>query len=368
MKDNFEDTMKYRNPVVPFFGENIGEDYTNDQYVNVLCDLLKENAPELLSRFKYIVIESAKRSEAEKTELVDMEEAKFKLIGDIQAQEDKLDYELTQLPNKPGEGRWQSVLSIVLTAGLSVFMVVGVANLFSVSPGDIFRPDNLFVLMISIFAAASINLGERKTIESHTKYIFDVERYYADLEASKATGETVGSSRPPANNRRLNPAIYVAGAILVCETAFVSLGFLSTPSFSTAQPIDPVLKNTGIIAASALAGLVNIALAWGDALQKASWERENLRLKKDIVNKHFSSESIFVSKQQLNDLEKRIAKKEKAVELARKLSVEEHIRFSQDLSDYLISIPKHFGVEKSTPTYAYTNGSKINSPPIALNR
>lgn len=366
MKDNFKDSVGYRNPVVPFFGGDIEEDYKNDEYVNVLCALLKENAPELLSRFRYIVIESAKRSEEEKKELDRMEADKFKLLGEIEVQEDKLDYELAQIPKEPGEDRLQTVLTI----GLSIFMVVGVAKLFDISATEIFKLDDInsiLIFLASVCAAASINIGERKAIESHTKYVFDEERYTSTIAIGETTekmidGKTVERSRPAEKKRKLNPAIYIAGAILVCETAFVSLGFLSTIPISTAQPADPMLsslKTVATIAASALAGLVNIALAWGSALQKASWERENLKSKKKIVDEHFSSESVFVSKRQLNDLEKRIIKKEKEVELARKLSVEEHVRFSQDLADRLR--PKHFGVDTPTstmPTSTYTNGSK----------
>lgn len=365
MKDDFKDSMGYRNPVVPFFGEDIEENYENDEYVNVLCDLLKVNAPELLSRFRYIVIESAKRSEQSRKELIQMEEDRFKMIGEIHAQEDKLDYELTQLSKEPGESKWQPVLTIVLTVGLSIFMIVGVAKLFNVPAEDIFKPDDIndvLMLAVSIFAAASINIGERQAIESHTKYMFDVERHASMPDTSNPLGDVVEQSRPAVRKWKLNPAFYVAAAILICETAFVSLGFLSTKNPFTAQPMSNV-EVVAVIAAAALAGLVNIALAWGNALQKASWERENLQLKKEIVNKHFSSASNFSSKQQLNDLEKRISKKEKEVELTKKLSVEEHVRFSQDLADHII--PKHFGVDTSISTHMYSNGSKRQTQPKA---
>lgn len=353
MKKEFSIPTQQRSPVVPFFGEEIGEDYKDDEYLNVLCELLKGNAPDLLSRFKYIVIESSNQWMERKKELKELEEERFELIGKIQCQEEKLDYYLTQLPEEPTENKWQ----MLLTAGLAVFMVVGVAKLFNKFPDDLIRINqlqNAVVLAISLIAATAINIAERKAVENHVKYTFDSIRQ-SDTAKSEGNSDTDNSKLPQLHSRKpaWNPAIYVAVAILLCETAFVSLGFMSTPDFSSSQTSSSALENIAIIAASALAGLVNIALAWGSALQRATWERENFKKRKEIVESHFSDDLTFSSKEQLYDLEKRIEKKEREVERDRELSVEEHARFSEDLSERLMS--KVFGVDEPIHSHVGRN-------------
>lgn len=341
MKNDFNSSMSQRSPVVPFFGGEVSENYKDDKYLSVLCELLESNAPDLLGRFRHIVIESSNQWEEGKKELKQLEEERFDLIGKIQCQEDRLDYQLTQLPKEPKENKWQ----MVLTAGLSIFMIVGVAKLFNTAPDELIWIDSLqrlIVLIMSIIAAAAINIAERKAIESHVKYTFDSDRQATERK-NKGIQNDSDDKRSPSSIRKVfrNPALVVALTMLICETAFVSEALVSTSEYSVAKSVPLPIA----IAASALASLVNISMAWGSALQMVSWERDNLKERRAIVEKHFSDDWSFFSKEQLHDLEKRVEKKSKEVEQARKLSVEEHVRFSEDLSERLI--PKVFGVNET---------------------
>lgn len=178
---------------VPYLGTEL--DPFDDAHVRVLYKLLDRYAPELLVRFRYVVIESTKQLEGKVKALSALEDRKLELIQEIEKHENSLDYKLGQVPSQPGTSIKSNATKVLLTVGLSVFLFIGVLFVFDIRVSELSRLRNVPAICLSLIAASAINVAERETIERHVKYNFDVRRrrqerriQSSELEVKKNVG------------------------------------------------------------------------------------------------------------------------------------------------------------------------------------
>ena len=297
-------------------------DLDDDQYTNVLCQLLQLNSPELLNRFRYVVVESTQQWKKNKDQLKALEEERTKIVGKAEADRAFVENALRELPEEPK----LDAIELGLTVGLSVFPFLSIASLSVPNTNEILAPKNLPNAVVSLLAAISINLAERKTIESHAEYAFEMKQSHKDADnLDNSFWDMVVNKES---------TIWLAGTIVAAETTFVASGLLEF--FPNAEwP-----QRFAIIIGSSLSALINVSLAWGSALKRASWRRKYLEDKQKIVRAQLSrDESAKLTAALLNDMNDRIQRLREETSTAKLNATKEYRRWERDVKNYLLVRP-----------------------------
>ncbi|PSR18346.1 hypothetical protein C8255_07875 [filamentous cyanobacterium CCP3] len=313
---------------IPYLGTD--SEPFEDPYTRFLAELLEAHAPELLSRFRRVVVESARQLKHKEEYLQSLEEKKIQLVGELEAKSKALDHSLSQLPKEPSS-TW---VEFGLTVGLSVLLFIGVLTLFEVQIRSAFDSRNYIKTIIALSAAICINLAERKTVEHHAQHNAEVKNERLSQMLDKADNSILSLS----DDRRAfwsriaegESPIWLAGTIVVSETAFVSAGLLD---LLVTAPW--TLQAAAIIGAS-LAALINVALAWGMALEKASWKRDFLKKKQQIIVEQFENMQAAASADaRLKEINENIEDLKRKIKNDRQDAAREYRRWERDLKGYL---------------------------------
>jgi hypothetical protein len=248
------------------------ESLFEDLHTHPLAKLLEYGQKELFERLYWVVLASAQRVSREEEVLVELRSEQESLAEKVGELEEAIasfpkvdDFEdplpLIELPSKPVPPKWHKWL----TVGLALMLFLGIAYFLELDLQDL-TPEQIPLLILGLAGAICINLGEYSGIFS---MVIGVRR--SDPARSFKDDERYANTIPFwCRVREGDAAIWTSIAMVLLETFFAAPGLLDllTPEMKE----DPVWK-MAVFAATGLAALVNVIMAWGDALREIHWEQ-----------------------------------------------------------------------------------------------
>lgn len=254
----------------PWIGWSLGEfneeTLLKDSHTRHLAQILEKYQPELFSRWRWIVLASAKEAKLEKEKLKKMKIKLENLLAEVAKWKALINDNLDTLPPQPKEPFWYNLLSL----GLSYLLFLSICEFTGIDTRNLVTQD-WFFLLISFLGAICINLGEKLSVE----FLVATVRRYEPRRNYKDSQEYQDLIPFWCRYTTGDPAIWYATILVALETGFAGSGLLGLlpPQAS---------KNTGIVIivflSCGLAALVNVALGWGIALNKISWLQQKDRV------------------------------------------------------------------------------------------
>ncbi|MBE9114871.1 hypothetical protein IQ249_03070 [Lusitaniella coriacea LEGE 07157] len=355
-------------PLLPWsLGTFNKETLFEDVHTHPLAKLLEYGQQELFQRFYCVVLTTARRVRREEEELADLlsKQEEFaaqvaSLEGEVanrpKATPDSETYEiLTQIPPKPTIPKWE----VFLTVGLSSMLLLGIVEFLGFNLQSL-TLDKLPLLMLGLAFAICINLAEYKGIVGLVKGVrrYDPKRSFHN---DPRYAETVPFwSRIQSGDA----AIWTSIAIVVMETCFAAPGLINLLHPDEKKKF---LFQLTVFAAAGLAALVNIILAWGNALAEIQWEQTmeeyKLELKRELEARQQNPEyreqyernwqqqqeirkqtqelysKLGAAKAHLQEVTKQVAKKEQDVSTMREQARREYERWEIAVRRWMQSHP-----------------------------
>lgn len=272
-------------PTLPWgLGTFDRESLIDEFHTHPLGKLLQNNQPYLFQQFYWVVVKSANTVRQHEDDLTVLQ----KEAEDLEAQAGGLEEEISrmpkveepkgyhisrELPEKPTPEAWE----ILLTIGLSLMLFIGISEFLGLDLQG-FTIDQWPMLLLGLLGAICINLGEYFAIFRLVKAVrrYDPKRSHSDDGQYKNTipfWERVKAG---------DSAIWTSILIVVLETLFAAPGLISLlPPKISVQPLFQIT----VFAAAGLAAMVNIIIAWGNALELIQWEQESNELKQNYEQK-----------------------------------------------------------------------------------
>jgi preprotein translocase subunit Sec61beta len=211
----------------------------------------------------------------------ELNKEKGKLEAEIQAKTENLPEKPTrpafQEPRKGPKYWYESYLSV----GLSLMLFLGISEFLGI---DIQKLELSLILVLGIAGAICINLAEYRGIHTLVSVSYRHKRRL--------------NSIPQFQWKHLlnDPNFLLTIIIILCETCFAAPGILKF--FSKSERQDPKILLT-VYAACALAALVNVVIAWGDAKEDIEHE---FKVKEAKESYEAQEEAYFSSPQYQEDL------------------------------------------------------------------
>ena len=302
---------------IPYLGD-INSDF-NDTHSNKLTTLLEKYAPELLSRLYGVVLMSALEVKEKEEELETLREQKIALEEDVARKDELYKQTLDKIPEKPGSRFFMGEL--LLTFGLSILLFIGIYNIFGLVPQQASKLKNLPQTILALAGAICINLAEKNSIERHVEYHNEVkDEIQKNEEKKRPYWERMLAGEQP---------IFLAVFIVIAEMGFTASGLF------TLIDDDFFTRFTAVLGTS-LAAVINVAQAWGLAIKKAKWKKDNLN-KLDQINEEkikIKSEA-EADRAKLKGTERQIKNLETKIRILQKKATIEYIRWEKDLKRFM---------------------------------
>lgn len=312
-----ENTYKRSISKIPYLGD-INSDF-NDTHSNKLTTLLEKYAPELLSRLYGVVLMSALEVKEKEEELETLREQKIALEEDVARKDELYKQTLDKIPEKPGSRFFMGEL--LLTFGLSILLFIGIYNIFGLVPQQASKLKNLPQTILALAGAICINLAEKNSIERHVEYHNEVkDEIQKNEEKKRPYWERMLAGEQP---------IFLAVFIVIAEMGFTASGLF------TLIDDDFFTRFTAVLGTS-LAAVINVAQAWGLAIKKAKWKKDNLN-KLDQINEEkikIKSEA-EADRAKLKGTERQIKNLETKIRILQKKATIEYIRWEKDLKRFM---------------------------------
>lgn len=316
-------------PSTAWNGQSTPEAILNDSHNRKLFELLHEFKPELLQRWVEVVRATAEKALAETEILRAMLEELKKLEAEAKKAEatfvpsldshgiPKLEPKPPALPKKESK-----ILDAAYSIGLSFMLFLGVSEYLGIDVQGI-TSEQYPLAALSLIAAISLTAAAKKAI---IKWVIATR----SDEPKRTHSDDPRHANTVPFWRRLfqgDPAVYLSVLIVLFEIMFAGPGLLGAlpPKLAAQLPFQLTA-----IAASGLAALVNISLAWGTALDKIRQQQEFQNAQTLQDQKYDAHQQALIDREQNEDY-----RALKAVDqAAREKAAEAHAR-SQILRDQI---------------------------------
>jgi hypothetical protein len=302
-------------PCIPDrWGEQDQLDDESIKYIQGFKELLLKLAPQLLDQLNRSVIPAAIEAKKIANKLESLQQQKTEIIPEIADAKNRIKRNRQRM-SKVGEKSW---LHIVFPIGLSLMLVLGISEILGLDIQSL-TPDQYPLFILGLGGAIFINIAESASITLHVEYIHVSQKGAAKISFWQLMKEG-------------HPPFYLALVIVILEIAFATPGLLNLlpPSLS-----EQLLWQLVVMLGAGLAALVNVTLAWGEALPKLENKEEKLKIVDEIekINDQINhqvrkienlEEQIQETKQILSDRTARAIREHRRWELSVKHCMRSH--------------------------------------------
>ncbi|MBD1892956.1 hypothetical protein [Coleofasciculus sp. FACHB-SPT9] len=250
-----------------------------DSHTHPLAKLLEYSQQELFQRLYWVVLAATHRVRREEEELAKLrieQENLAEKVGELEEaiatipevdSDSESDLIAIELPPKPVPPEWHEWL----TVGLSLMLFLGITEFLGLDIQSL-TYEQTPLLILGLAGAICINLGEYNGLFG---MVIGVRR--SDPPRSFQDDQKLANTIPFwVRIRTGDAATWISIAIVLLETFFAAPGLISLlPPKAAANPVWQMT----VFAAAGLAALVNVVMAWGDALKEIHWEQVVAELK-----------------------------------------------------------------------------------------
>lgn len=229
-----------------------------------LAMLLQRYKPELLSRWRHVVLPASDKSKREEQEYQRLFNQKEEIEAELGSQKGSFESSLGEdsVINQNQTNNYQLGLSL----GLSFMLFLGISEYVGVEIQSI-TPDKIHLALLSLAAAVCITLAQKIGIIKFVKATrsYEPKRSFHDDERHKNTIPFWQRIRQG------DAAVWFSIAVVVFEMFFAAPGLIS---LLRPKQQAQFLFQLSVFVATGLAALVNVILAWGTALDEIRLAQE----------------------------------------------------------------------------------------------